>query len=98
MTSSFMRNGPHCRPAMTVGQPPRVRFLHCNVPNEFTVSMKSQKRGYAITNRTFDCSGAPMAELYKFLYPAWDITIEADRLRREKNELIGELTVRCGLP
>jgi hypothetical protein len=39
-----------------------------------------------------------MSECYKFSIPAWDITFEADRLRREKHELIGELTVRCGLP
>jgi len=39
-----------------------------------------------------------MSESYKFSAPAWDVTFEADRLRREKHELIGELTVRCGLP
>ncbi len=44
------------------------------------------------------CSGAAMGECYKFAAPAWDIVFEADRLRRDKHELTGELTVRCGLP
>jgi hypothetical protein len=39
-----------------------------------------------------------MSDYYKLALPAYDITFEADRLRREKQELLGELTVRCGLP
>jgi hypothetical protein len=36
--------------------------------------------------------------LYKLSIPEFSATIEVDRLRRESNELIGELCVRCTLP
>jgi hypothetical protein len=39
-----------------------------------------------------------MSDRYKSEYPAYGITFEVDRLRRDHHELIGELTVRCGLP
>ena len=39
-----------------------------------------------------------MSEAYRFEVPAYGITFEADRLRREHQEVIGELTVRCELP
>jgi hypothetical protein len=39
-----------------------------------------------------------MGECYNLSAPIWDIHFEADRLRRERHELIGELAVRCGLP
>jgi hypothetical protein len=39
-----------------------------------------------------------MSEGYVLTAPALGITLEADRLRRDRNELIGELTVRCTLP
>lgn len=35
---------------------------------------------------------------YEFEIPPYKIKFIADRLRREKHELIGELTVMCGLP
>ena len=39
-----------------------------------------------------------MSDRYTHSVPAFDITFDADRLRRERQELLGELTVRCGLP
>lgn len=36
--------------------------------------------------------------LYKLTIPEYAISFEVDRLRRESNELIGELCVRCNLP
>jgi hypothetical protein len=36
--------------------------------------------------------------LYKLTVPEYVATLEIDRLRRESNELIGELCVRCNLP
>jgi hypothetical protein len=36
--------------------------------------------------------------LYKLTVPEFAATIEVDRLRRESNELVGELCVRCSLP
>src|SRR5262245_32488918 len=48
------------------------------------------------------CSGLResccMSERYKFEVPTCGVIFEADRLRRDHNELIGELTVRCDLP
>jgi hypothetical protein len=35
---------------------------------------------------------------YRFSLPAIGVVFEVDRLRRDHNELIGELSVRCGLP
>jgi hypothetical protein len=35
---------------------------------------------------------------YKFSAPEYGVEFEADRLRRDHQELIGELTVRCALP
>src|SRR5262249_39862884 len=37
-------------------------------------------------------------ERYRFEVPTCGVIFEADRLRRDHNELIGELTVRCDLP
>jgi hypothetical protein len=39
-----------------------------------------------------------MSDRYTFTLPGLDITFEADRLRRDRHELVAELTVRCGLP
>jgi hypothetical protein len=39
-----------------------------------------------------------MSERYKFEAPGCGVIFEADRLRRDRHELIGELTVRCDLP
>src|SRR5262249_472234 len=39
-----------------------------------------------------------MSERYRFEVPICGVIFEADRLRRDHNELIGELTVRCDLP
>jgi hypothetical protein len=36
--------------------------------------------------------------MYKLVIPEYGTIIEVDRLRRESNELIGELCVRCNLP
>ena len=36
--------------------------------------------------------------LYRLTIPELKISIEVDRLRRESNELVGELCVRCALP
>src|SRR5262249_8924880 len=41
---------------------------------------------------------ARMSELHRVTLPGFDTTLEADRLRRDRGELIGELSVRCGLP
>src|SRR6266516_4779107 len=35
---------------------------------------------------------------YTFDVPSLGVTFEADRLRRDRDELLGELTVRCSLP
>ncbi len=35
---------------------------------------------------------------YRLWYPSTGVTFEIDRLRREHNELVGELSVRCTLP
>ena len=35
---------------------------------------------------------------YQLVFPHSGIQFEVDRLRRQRNELIGELTVRCDLP
>ena len=41
----------------------------------------------------------PVAEdHYRLVLPALGITLEVDRLRRERGELIGELSVRCDIP
>src|SRR5215831_20233046 len=39
-----------------------------------------------------------MSDYYKFEAPGCGVTFEADRLRRDHQELVGELTVRCTLP
>src|SRR5688572_10760053 len=39
-----------------------------------------------------------MSAGYKLEMPGYATVFEADRLRRDRHELIGELTVRCGLP
>src|SRR5438046_5396608 len=39
-----------------------------------------------------------MSDRYRLEIPAHGIVLEAERLRRDHNELIGELTVRCTLP
>ncbi len=39
-----------------------------------------------------------MTANYRLEAPAYGIVLEAERLRRDRNELIGELTVRCSLP
>ena len=39
-----------------------------------------------------------MSDRYELELPALGITFEADRLRRERHELHGELTVRCAMP
>ncbi len=39
-----------------------------------------------------------MSDGYKLSLPAHGIEFEVDRLRRERQELLGELTVRCNLP
>src|SRR5436190_13404739 len=39
-----------------------------------------------------------MSDRYRLEIPAFGIVLEAERLRRDHNELIGELTVRCSLP
>ncbi len=39
-----------------------------------------------------------MSGFYRYTLPGHNIVFEADRIRREHNELIGELTVRCDLP
>ncbi len=36
--------------------------------------------------------------LYRLTLPEYKITMDVDRLRRESNELVGELCVRCTLP
>jgi hypothetical protein len=36
--------------------------------------------------------------LYRLTIPEYKVSIEVDRLRRESNELVGELCVRCTLP
>jgi hypothetical protein len=36
--------------------------------------------------------------MYKLIVPEYKISIEVDRLRRDSNELVGELCVRCDLP
>jgi hypothetical protein len=36
--------------------------------------------------------------MYRLTIPNYGILIEIDRLRREQNELIGEMVVKCGLP
>ena len=36
--------------------------------------------------------------LYRLSIPEYHIVIEIDRLRRESNELIGEMVVKCGMP
>jgi len=48
---------------------------------------------------------APAAEFsalgddrYRLSLPAMGVVFEVDRLRRERNELVGELAVRCDLP
>jgi hypothetical protein len=38
------------------------------------------------------------ASAYTLDLPGYGITFEADRLRRERQELFGELIVRCTLP
>src|SRR5262249_13539904 len=35
---------------------------------------------------------------YRLSLPALDIVFDMDRLRRERHELVGELSVHCGLP
>ena len=39
-----------------------------------------------------------MSKKYKFDIPGSDITFTVERLRYERHELIGELTVQCGIP
>lgn len=39
-----------------------------------------------------------MSDYYRFELPAIATTFEVDHMRRERHELIGELTVRCSLP
>jgi len=39
-----------------------------------------------------------MSDCYRFSMPGLDLTFEVDRLRRDRQDLLGELTVRCGLP
>ena len=36
--------------------------------------------------------------MYRLSIPEYHIVIEIDRLRRESNELIGEMVVKCGMP
>jgi hypothetical protein len=36
--------------------------------------------------------------MYRLSIPEYHIIVEIDRLRRESNELIGELVVKCGMP
>jgi hypothetical protein len=39
-----------------------------------------------------------VASRYELEFPAFDIAFVADRIRRERHELHGELSVRCGMP
>jgi hypothetical protein len=52
--------------------------------------------------RTAATAGAEFSALgddrYRFSMPAIGVVFEVDRLRRDHNELIGELSVCCGLP
>ena len=36
--------------------------------------------------------------MYRLTIPKYGVVVEIDRLRRESNELIGELVVKCGMP
>jgi hypothetical protein len=56
----------------------------------------------AKNGRTAATAGAEFSTLgddrYRFSLPAIGVVFEVDRLRRDHNELIGELSVCCGLP
>ena len=39
-----------------------------------------------------------MSNRYSHTFPGFDITFEVDRLRRDHDELFGELTVKTGIP
>ena len=38
-----------------------------------------------------------MSDAYEMEYPEFRVTFAVDRLRRERQQLIGELSVKCGL-
>lgn len=44
------------------------------------------------------CFTREAEDRYRLVVPDTSITIEVDRLRRESNELVGELSVKCTLP
>lgn len=47
------------------------------------------------TEHTFEANGE---DSYRMVIPLWSMTLEVTRLRRERQNLVGELTVYCGLP
>lgn len=49
----------------------------------------------SVVERNFQAFGN---DRYRLTVPALGITVEIDRLRRERQELVGELSVRCELP
>jgi hypothetical protein len=49
----------------------------------------------AATVRKF---GALGEDRYRLVVSEWGVTLDVDRLRRERNQLVGELSVECALP
>lgn len=69
------------------------------VPIESLIRSEIAKASTAKTKasmaRTFEAAGD---DRYVLRVPDLDITLEVDRLRRERGELVGELCARCELP
>lgn len=65
-------------------------------------TIKSQARAVRITNRDIESAKREFSAIgegrYRLELPSAGITFEVDRLRRERNELVGELSVKCNLP
>src|SRR5262249_17278367 len=61
-------------------------------------SSKSMATAIWATHPRLCEGGRSMSEFYKLEAPGCGVTFEADRLRRDHHELVGELTVRCTLP
>lgn len=58
---------------------------------------QARKNGHAAVRAGVEFS-AIGDDRYRLELPAIGIALEVDRLRRERNELVGELSVRCELP
>lgn len=76
-------------------EPPRLTLAVDNSKTEDELEREAiQEEGCSRAHRfTVNEDG-----MYKLVIPEYATVVEIDRLRRESNELIGELCVRCNLP